>query len=59
METTKTACGSDIQDKDIFTMYKGVKIYFCEKECLDEFNDNPTEFINSDHMRIKLPIIKE
>lgn len=57
METPTTACGTEITDKNIFVKYKGVKLYFCEKECMDEFNDNPSKFLSSDHLRIELPIL--
>ena len=56
MEDPRTACGSKEIDKKLAVDYKGVKIFFCEQSCVDEFNADPEKFIASDHMRIKLPI---
>lgn len=52
-----TACGSKVEDEKIAVNYDGTTIYFCEKECLDEFNENPVKFINSDHLKISLNIL--
>ena len=49
----KTACGSPLTNKTVSTIFEGKKIYFCEKECLDEFNLNPEAFLQSDHFLIK------
>ena len=32
-------------DKDIFTQYKGKKVYFCCNACLDKFEENPEQYI--------------
>ncbi len=53
-----TACNHDAEG-DIFTTYNGKKIYFCEEECKEEFEDDPEKFINSDHFRITLEILED
>ncbi len=55
----KTACNSDVSDEKIFTTYKGKKIYFCEQECLDEFLDDPEEFLRSDHFLLEFEILED
>jgi YHS domain-containing protein len=32
-------------DKTIFTEYKGKKVYFCCKGCVDTFNANPEKYV--------------
>ena len=49
----KTACGSPLTNKSVSTVFNGKKLYFCEKECLDEFNMDPEAFLKSDHFLIK------
>ena len=58
----KTACGSEIVDKEIFVTYDNKIIYFCEEECRVEFLENPKKFLDSDHFLIDfdlLPTISE
>jgi YHS domain-containing protein len=31
--------------------YRGKILYFCNKDCLNEFDDNPEKFLNSDHFK--------
>jgi len=54
MALPRTACGSKEIDENLTVDYKGTKIYFCEKSCVDEFKKDPEKFIESDHMKIKL-----
>ncbi|MCY3412634.1 MAG: hypothetical protein INQ03_13435 [Candidatus Heimdallarchaeota archaeon] len=56
-ETKTTACGTEIKDKSIFVIFRGLKIYLCEQECIEEFQENPDKFITSDHLKITLPIL--
>ncbi len=32
-------------DKDFYTNYKGKRIYFCYKDCIEEFWENPEKYI--------------
>ncbi|MHA2251267.1 MAG: YHS domain-containing protein [Candidatus Kariarchaeaceae archaeon] len=34
--------------------YNGKRLYFCEKDCLNEFLENPAKFVKSDHCLIAL-----
>lgn len=53
----KTACGSEIMDESIFVIHENKKIYFCEEECRIEFNENPKNFLISDHFLIDFDLI--
>ena len=37
--------GDHTVDKDFFTMYKGMKIGFCCKDCIAEFEAEPEKYI--------------
>lgn len=52
VQTTCPVMGGAI-DKDIFTEYKGEKVYFCCAGCVDKFKANPEEYI------AKLPQFKD
>ena len=54
----KTVCGSEITDKSVSTLFNGYELYFCENECLEEFNIDPKLFINSDHFLLELEILQ-
>jgi YHS domain-containing protein len=32
-------------DKQIYTDYKGERIYFCCSQCIDDFNKNPDKYL--------------
>ncbi|MHA2028982.1 MAG: hypothetical protein ACXAC2_06855 [Candidatus Kariarchaeaceae archaeon] len=49
-----TACGTEVTNKNISANFQNKILYFCEKECLEEFSANPDEFIKSDHCLISL-----
>ena len=51
-------CGSEITEKSVSKIYEDNELYFCENECLEEFNTDPTAFINSDHFLIDLEILQ-
>ncbi|GAG05367.1 unnamed protein product [marine sediment metagenome] len=51
-QTTCPVMGSPI-NKDIFTEYKGKKVYFCMTSCKEEFEKEPEKYIP------KLPQFKE
>lgn len=53
----KTACGSAIEDKKLSIEYNGIKLYFCEKECIEEFEEDPKKFLHSDHFKLDLPVL--
>jgi YHS domain-containing protein len=40
-------------DKNVFTEYKGKKVYFCCPGCVEKFNEDPEKYIG------KLPQFKE
>jgi YHS domain-containing protein len=40
-------------DKNVFTVYKGKKVYFCCPGCIDKFKANPEEYVT------QLPQFKE
>ena len=40
-------------DKNVFTEYKGRKVYFCCKACIDKFNADPEKYV------AKLPQFKD
>ena len=51
----QTACpimGNAI-NKDVFTEYKGKKVYFCCAMCIDKFKENPEKYL------AKLPQFKQ
>ena len=53
--TEQTVCpvmGSKI-NKELYTEYKGKKVYFCCPGCEEEFNKNPEKYLS------KLPQFKE
>ena len=52
VQTTCPVMGGAI-DKNIFTEYKGEKVYFCCAGCVDKFKANPEEYI------AKLPQFKD
>ena len=52
LQKTCPVMGSPI-NKDIFTEYKGKKVYFCMPACKEKFEANPEEYI------AKLPQFKE
>jgi hypothetical protein len=37
--------GDHTVDPDVFVMYKGQKVGFCCKDCIEEFNASPDEYI--------------
>jgi len=43
-QTTCPVMGGAI-DKTIFVEYKGKKVYFCCKGCVDTFNANPEKYV--------------
>jgi YHS domain-containing protein len=43
-QTTCPVMGGAI-DKNIFVEYKGKKVYFCCKDCVDKFQANPERYI--------------
>jgi len=51
-QTTCPVLGGAI-NKDIFTEYKGKKVYFCCPSCKGEFEKNPEKYVS------KLPQFKE
>jgi len=51
-QTTCPVMGGTI-NKNIFTEYKGKKVYFCCAGCIEKFEENPEEYIS------KLPQFKE
>lgn len=54
----KTVCGSELTENSVPTLFEDNELYFCENECLEEFNTNPRKFINSDHFLIELKIMQ-
>ena len=48
-----TCCGAVLPNSEIYTTYKGKKLYFCEKPCLKEFKKDPERFLSSTHFRMK------
>ena len=48
-----TCCGADCPNKEVSTIFKGKKFYFCDTSCLKEFKKNPERFLNSTHFRMK------
>lgn len=57
--TDRTACESVVEDKKLSIEYNGVKLYFCEKECIEEFQENPQKFLHSDHFKLDLTMLHE
>lgn len=49
---TKTCCGSHLPKHIIKTEYKGKKLYFCQRNCLNEFKHNPESFLASSHFKL-------
>ena len=47
-----TACGGILADPSEypFREYKGLRIYFCNEECLREFDEDPERFMSGDVM---------
>jgi YHS domain-containing protein len=43
-QTTCPVMGGAI-DKAIFTEYKGKKVYFCCKDCVEKFKANPEKYV--------------
>ncbi len=48
-----TCCGADRPNKEVSTIFKGKKLYFCETPCLEEFNRDPERFLASTHFRLE------
>lgn len=48
-----TCCAADRPNKEVSTIYKGKKLYFCDVPCLKEFNKNPESFLVSTHFRLE------
>ncbi len=51
-KSLKTCCGGDIPDKQVTTIHKGKKLYFCDTACLNLFDKNPERFLSSTHFRL-------
>ena len=49
---TKTCCGSHLPKNIIKTEYKGKKLYFCQRDCLNEFMRDPEAFLASSHFKL-------
>jgi YHS domain-containing protein len=45
-QTTCPIMGGEI-NKEIYTDYKGNRVYFCCKSCIGEFNKNPDKYIHN------------
>ena len=45
-----TACGGVLKDPSRypFRIYKGLKVYFCNEDCLREFDANPDGFMSGE-----------
>jgi YHS domain-containing protein len=54
----KTACGTALTEETVSTIYENKVIYFCEKECLKEFNESPHKFLESDHFLINFELLE-
>ena len=44
LQTTCPVMGGDI-DKTVYTDYKGKRVYFCCKMCVDKFNADPEKYL--------------
>lgn len=55
MKVKDPVCGMIIDDKDAvgFSHYKGNTYYFCAEVCKEEFDNNPTLFVNGDVVQKK------
>ncbi|GAB4116319.1 MAG: hypothetical protein Kow00103_11870 [Candidatus Caldatribacteriota bacterium] len=40
-------CGEDVKKEKYVTEYDGVEYYFCSAECLEEFENNPEEYVET------------
>ncbi len=47
---TDPVCGMAVENEDDApcSEYKGVLYFFCSRHCLEQFKDNPEEFLNND-----------
>ena len=53
----KTCCGTPVKDPAISVVHEGRRFYFCEAECVEEFKEDPKNFLNSDHFLIDLEMV--
>ena len=47
-ENIQTICpvtGNKLKNKDIFTDYKGRRVYFCSSECISQFEKDPQKYL--------------
>lgn len=46
-QNLETVCGSEIQDPERYPseFYRGERVYFCTRACLEVFREQPDRFI--------------
>ncbi len=55
----KTCCGGDLPTKEVSTVYKNKKLYFCDSPCLVLFQKDPERFLNSTHFRLNFEKLED
>jgi len=58
-KSLKTCCGGDLPAKEVTTIHKGKKLYFCDTPCLDLFIKNPERFLASTHFRLNFEELED
>jgi len=48
----KTCCGAHLPSNIVKTTFKGKSLYFCQKDCLIEFKQDPEAFLASSHFKL-------
>ncbi|MDH5404052.1 MAG: hypothetical protein OEY49_16260 [Candidatus Heimdallarchaeota archaeon] len=56
---TSSCCSIRSIDQQPSIVYKGKIIYFCENECVEEFNEDPEGFLHSDHFKLNFEDLKD
>ena len=48
----KTCCDSELPTKEVSTVYKNKKFYFCDTPCVELFEKDPEKFLKTTHFRL-------
>jgi len=46
-------------EEKVSVEYKNKIIYFCTEDCLDEFNDDPEQFLDSSHFELDFDMLDD
>jgi len=55
----KTCCGSDLPVREVSTIYKNKKFYFCDTPCLELFEKDPEKFMSTTHFRLNFDNLED